>query len=111
MEWNAVGTCLIAHGATRNNRDFLPPGLIRTIGIDMERLSPPANQGWSLTLHIPAAIFLHEKHASLSGIHATANFYKCGDDCLNPHYLAWNNIPTPFPDFHQPRFFGNLLFL
>lgn len=111
LEWNAIGTCLIAHGTARNNRDFLPPELIRAIGVDMGRPSLPGRPGWSLTLHIPTAIFIHDKQGALSGIRATANFYKCGDDCPEPHYLAWNNILTTAPDFHQPRFFGDLFFL
>lgn len=111
LEWNAIGTCLIAHGKVFDDRDLLPSELIRAIGVGMGKTSLPAGPGWSLTLYIPTAIFIHDRYSSLSGVRATANFYKCGDDCLNPHYLAWNNIPTPFPDFHQPRFFGNLLFL
>ncbi|MDR1403551.1 MAG: hypothetical protein LBJ60_07630 [Tannerellaceae bacterium] len=38
------------------------------------------------------------------------NFYKCADKTENPHYLSWNPITTPEPDFHRPEFFGELYF-
>ena len=37
-----------------------------------------------------------------------ANFYKCGDLTENEHYVVWNNIELPSPDFHRPEFFGTL---
>ena len=111
MEWNAIGTCLMAYGMAYSTRELLPPELIRAIGIDIQRPALPERPGWTLTLYIPAAIFIHDRLGSLSGIHATANFYKCGDDCPEPHYLSWSNISAPAPDFHQPRYFGDLLFL
>lgn len=37
-----------------------------------------------------------------------ANFYKCGDMTDHIHYLAWNNVDTPEPDYHRPEFFGIL---
>ena len=37
------------------------------------------------------------------------NFYKCGDLTAHPHYLSWNPIDTPKPDFHRPEFFGELI--
>ena len=39
-----------------------------------------------------------------------ANFYKCGDLTAHPHFLSWNPIDTPKPDFHRPEFFGELVF-
>ena len=36
-----------------------------------------------------------------------ANFYKCGDKTVQPHFLSWQPIDTPQPDFHQPKFFGS----
>ena len=37
-----------------------------------------------------------------------ANFYKCGDKTAHPHFLSWNPVETPQPDFHRPEFFGEL---
>ena len=102
MEWNAAGACLMAYGPSRNNRSFLPGTVIQNI---------VTNTGWPLSLQIPFDVFIHDNLDTLHGVHATANFYKCGDDCPEPHYLAWNNIQTPAPDYHQPRCFGELLFL
>lgn len=36
------------------------------------------------------------------------NFYKCGDLTAHPHFLSWNPIGTPKPDFHRPEYFGEL---
>ena len=38
-----------------------------------------------------------------------ANFYKCGDLTAHPHFLSWNPIGIPSPDFHRPEFFGKLV--
>lgn len=38
------------------------------------------------------------------------NFYKCGDLTAHPHFLSWNPIGTPKPDFHRPEYFGELIF-
>ena len=37
-------------------------------------------------------------------------FYKCGDKLQTPHFLSWNPIDLPKPDFHCPAFFGLLQF-
>ncbi|MBE7055994.1 MAG: hypothetical protein E7388_00945 [Ruminococcaceae bacterium] len=37
-----------------------------------------------------------------------ANFYKCGDMTITEHYVVWNNIEVPEPDYHRPEFFGEL---
>ena len=38
------------------------------------------------------------------------NFYKCGDLTAHPHFLSWNPVVTPKPDFHRPEFFGEIIF-
>ena len=32
------------------------------------------------------------------------NLYKCGDGLAEPHYLTWQPISTPAPDYHRPEF-------
>ena len=44
----------------------------------------------------------------LSGQRWTGNFYKCGEDLANPHWIGWQ--ATEPLNFHQPQFFGDLLF-
>jgi hypothetical protein len=46
----------------------------------------------------------------LKGKTCRANFYKCGDDLPEPHFLSWNNIIADKPDFHLPQYFGTLTF-
>lgn len=114
LESNAIGTFLLGYGPGRENRSPLSAGLIQTIGHYSSLPSSSQDEpgtGWSLTLKIPLEIFIHDSITTLTATAAKANFYKCGDDCAAPHYLAWNNITTPSPDFHQSRFFGDLLFL
>lgn len=35
-----------------------------------------------------------------------ANFYKCGDDCEIPHYIAFSTVTTLPPGFHNPDCFA-----
>ena len=37
------------------------------------------------------------------------NFYKCGQDGDNPHFVTWSKIDTPKPDFHRPEYFGDII--
>ena len=39
-----------------------------------------------------------------------ANFYKCGDLTVHPHFLSWNPVTSEQPDFHRPCDFGELYF-
>ena len=65
---------------------------------------------WSLTIALPIKLFSLNKIAPLSGRSVKANFYKCGDDLPEPHYLSWNKVGTERPNFHTPEYFGILCF-
>lgn len=66
--------------------------------------------GWGVELHIPVRfiqIFVPE-FTLRPGMILRANFYKCGDDTAQPHYIAWNAVDHPTPNFHLPQYFGEL---
>ena len=45
---------------------------------------------------------------TLDGQKVRGNIYKCGDKLPVPHFISWSPISTPAPDFHCPRFFGEM---
>ncbi len=70
----------------------------------------PVPEGWTLVVAIPAkALFAHNLD-SWASVQATANLYKCGDKLSAPHFLSWQPIDTPSPNFHVPPFFTPITF-
>lgn len=57
-----------------------------------------------LTKHFPALA------QPAPGVRWMANFYKCADDSSHPHWLTWNPVNRPQPDFHVPTDFGRIEF-
>lgn len=54
---------------------------------------------------IPALVFNKQGDITLSGLRAFGNFYKCGDELPQPHFISWSPIGHPTPNFHLPAFF------
>lgn len=65
---------------------------------------------WEVALTIPVSALFNHSIMNLSGKLMRANFYKCGDLLQTPHFLSWNPIDLPEPNFHCPEFFGKLDF-
>ncbi len=65
---------------------------------------------WTLTLVIPHTAFWQSYIDKFDGLLARGNFYKCGDMLTTPHFVSWTGIETPNVSFHQPSFFGELIF-
>ena len=59
---------------------------------------------WNLALMIPFSLLGLDKAPDYLDV----NFYKCGDNCRQPHYLSWSPIGLPEPNFHCPEFFGRI---
>ena len=113
LEFNRLGTCLAGFGHDRHDRRLLPEqavSQIRRWGTMGEVDAGTKRAAWQLTLVIPAEVFTEHRFSDFRGTTARANFYKCGDDLPEPHFLAWNRIQAPQPDFHLPAFFGELRF-
>jgi len=77
--------------------------------IDPEITEPTT---WTLEYRIPLALL--EEYAAVTkpgpGVTWRANFYKCADKTSHPHWLTWAVVDLPGPSFHEPQFFGQLIF-
>ena len=82
---------------------------IPTLGTDNFGLREGENS-WSIIEIIPAATLFNHKIESWDGKTMRANFYKCGDNLPTPHFLSWNKIDYPRPNFHLPEYFGEIQF-
>lgn len=116
FEFNAIGTVLGAYGKNRNQREWLSESLLSQVQTApslgrqvIESLEETTS--WTLQVRIPVQVLNFSGVKDLSGMDGHANFYKCGDKLKQPHFLSWKPVILPSPDFHQPRFFGQLSFL
>jgi hypothetical protein len=115
FEFNCIGTTHLAHGPGRNNRKFVPKETVEKIEISSTLGKQPfeektGNFEWEMMIRIPLECFTYSKLKSFDGLKATGNFYKCGNETLEPHFITWNPVKTEKPDFHRPEFFGLLVF-
>ena len=103
FEINPAGTVHLKIGDGRKERT---PVAIEGTGVCVRTLIRHG-EGWSVMLHIPYSFIdaNYEKRESTF----RANFYKCGDSTVKPHYATWNEVGTEKPDYHQPAFFGRLV--
>lgn len=113
LEFNALGTALVGYGINRHGRQEVPAINVAKIkALSDIRLADSSEKlnAWELTLLIPFDVFVHHNITTLKQRECQVNFFKCGDDLPEPHFISWSNIPSPEPDFHLPQFFGKLIF-
>nr|WP_199080093.1 carbohydrate-binding family 9-like protein [Pedobacter sp. ASV19] len=111
IEFNCLGVGKMAYGNKKLNRILLDESVVHQIRTSVRSSLSGEEFNWEMTICIPAATFIFHEILSFEGITARANFYKCGDGLPNPHYLCWNKITSPIPDFHRPDCFGYIHFL
>ncbi len=115
VETNCAGTVLVGCGPEREGREAAPVEVTGAIGrwssLGHETFAEhEAPETWSMALVIPVGTAFHSQLTTLDGVRMAANFYKCGDKLQTPHFLSWNRIDLPRPDFHCPAYFGTLEF-
>ena len=115
FEFNCIGVPHVAYGEGRHNRQLLPVEILKEIktASTLGTEPFPEKQGdfsWELFVQIPLSCFLHNTISQLNGITSKGNFYKCGDDLSEPHFVTWNPVNTENPDYHRPEFFANIKF-
>lgn len=115
LELNCIGVGTFAGGSERKNRTRFGNEILKQIrresslgnlGFETKK----GNFSWQITIAIPKRLFSLSNIGDLSGKCASANFYKCGDDLPERHYVSWNKIDTDKPNFHTPNHFGTLCF-
>lgn len=115
FEWNCIGTCLAGVGSERHGRELLDPREIEKIRRFSTLGGLPFGERtgrfeWSLIAVVPVFTLHRHSIADLTGTTATGNLFKCGDHLTTPHYVTWNPIESPGPDYHRPEQFGRILF-
>ncbi|NQU51507.1 MAG: hypothetical protein HQ522_03100 [Bacteroidetes bacterium] len=115
FEFNCIGTIHIGYGSGQGNRTPITPELAEKIEIESSLGNQPfteksGNFEWEMMIRIPLETFEFDVLKDISGLKATANFYKCGDETSEPHFVTWNPIGTENPDYHCPEYFGKVQF-
>ncbi len=107
LEFNCAGVCLAGYGKGKPGRVLLPSNLIKKIKMISSIKALLTGQiNWKLTLMIPKDVFSRHQFKNFGGLSCKVNFYKCGDDLPEPHFISWTSINAASPDFHLPQFFG-----
>lgn len=116
FEFNSLGAFLSQSGTCREDRVFITAEEAQTVSrfVSYESKSEVVNgvfrfeANWNLQIFLPKALLENRGIALKSGNAYRCNFYKCGDDLHDPHFLSWNPVKTENPDFHCPFFFGEM---
>ena len=115
LELNCIGVGTFAGGAERTNRtkfDSLVTSKIRrssTLG-GARFETQDGDFEWSMVVALPIELFSLSEIEPLTGRSVKANFFKCGDELPERHYLSWSPVKTERPNFHTPAYFGELYF-
>lgn len=121
LELNCIGKGTFAGGAQRTDRTRYGDDVLSrirresTLGSEAFGTKTFAENGnkpytWKLTVALPVELYSLSEVKPLKGRSIKANFYKCGDDMPQKHYLSWHPIRIEKPNFHRPDHFGTLIF-
>ena len=115
FECTCIGRMLVACHAKDKETEKMSLDTLSTIerypSLGKENFSLKEGETtWSIIEVIPVSALFNHKIESWEGKTMRANFYKCGDNLPTPHFLSWNKIDFPRPNFHLPEFFGEITF-
>ncbi len=118
LEMNCGGTFLfhhqIARGESVSKVDEQDLAKIEVAHSLPEVVDPEIEEPvtWTVEYRIPFSML--KKYADFKtpqpGTVWRANFYKIGDETSHPHWITWSPVDRPQPDFHQPEYFGEIIF-
>lgn len=116
FETNCIGSMVAARRLSRKDgvRRLSPDemaAIVRKCSLPHERIEEKDGMfDWSVQITIPLALVFAGGRVPGKGepFSLLANFYKCADKTRYPHFLSWQSVLLPKPDFHCPQFFGTI---
>ena len=112
FELTCIGSLLAANGKDRNERKRIDKDLLAGVKRFSSLRREPVEIngkifGWTVAMLVPFSLIGLDPEDLPSSLRV--NFYKCGDLTAHPHFLSWNPVAIPNPDFHRPDHFGELI--
>ncbi|MDD7438466.1 MAG: carbohydrate-binding family 9-like protein [Bacteroidales bacterium] len=116
FEFNCIGVCDAARRRSRTESVQLKPVEYASIkratserpGLIFDR--PQGVHTFWVSVFIPFELLGLDIDDNTFPSHILGNLYKCGDKTSVPHFLSWQPIEAPQPDFHRPEQFTPLYF-
>lgn len=114
FEMNCIGVINASHRLERPHPTRLTPQELTQIGTYPSCGRRPFCEiqglfSWNLLVTIPLSLIGVEYQGK--PLEMRANFNKCASATSAPHYLTWNPVKSPKPDFHHPECFGRIIIL
>ncbi|MBO5290657.1 MAG: hypothetical protein J6B35_03625 [Clostridia bacterium] len=109
VEMNSKGAFLCEFGKLKPERCFASE--ITSLSPEVETFTSVDDNGsfWGVKVRLAkdfiSALYKTDKK-NIMFKEIRANFYKCGDECATPHYLAFSPVTTLPPGFHNPECFA-----
>ena len=111
VEMNSKGAFLCEFGKGKYDRVFVSSLTDASPIVEAFKGEDMNGAFWGVTVKL-TKVFLSELYKipkeKIDYSTVKANFYKCGDDCRVPHYLAFSPVTTLPPGFHNPECFAVL---
>ncbi len=104
IEINSAGICYAKHGHSRKGRTAFTPAEIAALQIKATKSA----SSWSVSLVVPRDFIarLAGYDALSAGNTFALNLYKISETKEHEHYVAYNPVDVPNPNFHLPEFFA-----
>lgn len=117
FEFSCIGGILVARGHSRAERTRISKADLQEVTIETS-LAGPQNvqfdsaQPWWVEAAIPFDLI--ERYAGVPrpqhGTVWRGNLNACAERIAEPYFVTWAPVGTSQPDFHQPTYFGELVF-
>ncbi len=109
IETNSCGAFLCEFGKNKQDRALISS--LTSCSPEVKVFKGEDNNGsfWGVIIKITRAFIstlYGIKECNISFEKVRANFYKCGDNCDIPHYIAFSPVTTLPPGFHNPECFA-----